>query len=171
VTALIQTWAPRVGVAKACRAFGMPERTFHHRLQVAQGRLAPVPSRAKPSEEHTAVPWRIPDNERDHIKDVLCSERFGDLAPAQVYATLLDECQWPLVSPHRRPRDLPANGHQISPRTVMGSPRVTFQVGSGITPFPWMASARRTDSPSVTTMWAWCIRRSTSADAMLWSMS
>lgn len=37
------------------------------------------------------MPWRIPDTERDHIKDVLCSQRFGDLAPAQIYATLLDE--------------------------------------------------------------------------------
>lgn len=91
MTALIQTWAPRVGVAKACRAFGVPERTFHHRRQVAQGRLAPVPSRAKPAAEHVVVPWRIPDAERDEIRKVLCSERFGDLAPAQVYATLLDE--------------------------------------------------------------------------------
>lgn len=37
------------------------------------------------------MPWRIPDGERQQIKDVLCSERFGDLAPAQVYVTLLDE--------------------------------------------------------------------------------
>jgi len=37
------------------------------------------------------VPWKIPDPERDEIRAVLCSDRFGDLAPAQVYATLLDE--------------------------------------------------------------------------------
>lgn len=35
--------------------------------------------------------WRIPDAERAHIKDVLCSDRFVDLAPAQIYATLLDD--------------------------------------------------------------------------------
>lgn len=91
MTALIESWAPRVGVARACRAFGVAERTFHHRRAAAQGRLVPRPSRAKPSDEHDPVPWKIPDDERDHIKDVLCSPRFGDLAPAQVYATLLDE--------------------------------------------------------------------------------
>jgi putative transposase len=91
VTGLIETWAPRVGVGRACRAFGIAERTFHHRKAAAEGRLAPRPSRAKPAAEHVPVPWKIPDIERDRIKDVLCSERFGDLAPAQIYATLLDE--------------------------------------------------------------------------------
>jgi putative transposase len=91
VTGLIESWAPRVGVARACRAFGVAERTWHHRKAAAEGRLAPRPSRAKHSEEHQPVPWRIPDAEREHIKNVLCSERFGDLAPAQIYATLLDE--------------------------------------------------------------------------------
>ncbi|MFV0259527.1 MAG: IS3 family transposase [Acidimicrobiales bacterium] len=91
MSGLIETWAPRVGVGRACRAFGVPERSFHHRRQQAEGRLAPRPSRAKPVDEHVRVPWRIGDAERDHIKNVLCSERFGDLAPAQVYATLLDE--------------------------------------------------------------------------------
>ncbi|MCP4967469.1 MAG: IS3 family transposase [bacterium] len=88
---MIQQWLPRVGVGRACRALGIAERTFHHRRQAAQGRLAPRPSRAKPADEHATVEWKIPDTERDHIKDVLCSQRFGDLAPAQIYATLLDE--------------------------------------------------------------------------------
>lgn len=91
MTALIEAWAPRIGVARACRAFGVAERTFHHRKAAAEGRLAPRPSRARPPEEHATVPWRIPDAERGHIRAVLCSERFGDLAPAQIYATLLDE--------------------------------------------------------------------------------
>lgn len=91
MTALIDMWAPRVGVARACRAFGVAERTFHHRKAAAEGRLTPRPSRAKPADEHEPVPWRIPNDERDHIKGVLCSDRFGDLAPAQIYATLLDE--------------------------------------------------------------------------------
>ena len=91
MTGLIEHWAPRLGVGRACRAFGVAERTFHHRRQAAQGRLAPRPSRAKPPDEHTPVPWRIPDHGRDEIRQVLCSERFGDLAPAQIYATLLDE--------------------------------------------------------------------------------
>jgi putative transposase len=91
VTELIETWSPRVGVARACRAFGVAERTFHHRRQGTEDRLAPRPSRAKPADEHKKVPWRIDDEDRDEIRRVLCSQRFGDLAPAQVYATLLDE--------------------------------------------------------------------------------
>lgn len=91
MTGLVEVWAPRVGVGRACRAFGVAERTYHHRRAAAEGRLAPRPSRAKPAEEHESVPWRIPDAEREEIKDVLCSQRFGDLAPAQIYATLLDE--------------------------------------------------------------------------------
>ena len=37
------------------------------------------------------MPWRICDPERDQIREALCEERFCDLAPAQIYATLLDE--------------------------------------------------------------------------------
>jgi putative transposase len=88
---LIGSWAPRVGVGRACRAFGTSQRTYNHRRQAAQGRLAPRPSTAKPRSEHKVVAWRIPDVERDEIRAVLCSDRFGDLAPAQVYAALLDE--------------------------------------------------------------------------------
>lgn len=91
MTGLVEMWGPRVGVGQACRAFGVAERSFHHRRQAAEGRLPARPSRAKPPDEHVPVPWRIGDAERGHIRDVLCSERFGDLAPAQVYATLLDE--------------------------------------------------------------------------------
>ncbi len=37
------------------------------------------------------MPWKLPPDERARVRALLCSERFGDLAPAQVYATLLDE--------------------------------------------------------------------------------
>ncbi len=37
MTALIETWAPRVGKARACRAFGTSPRTFDYRLQAAGG--------------------------------------------------------------------------------------------------------------------------------------
>jgi len=91
MTEQIDVWAPRVGVARACAAFGVPKRSFYHRRQAAEGRLTPRPSRAKPAAQHRAVPWKIPDGERDKIRALLCTPRFGDLAPAQVYATLLDE--------------------------------------------------------------------------------
>jgi putative transposase len=65
-------------------------RTWRHRRQVADGRSRVRPSRASglPRPVH---PARIADSERETIRQLLCSERFCDLAPAQVYATLLDE--------------------------------------------------------------------------------
>lgn len=87
----IESWAPRVGVGRACRAFGLSDRTWYHRRQAAEGRLTPRPSRARPAELHLPPPTKIPTDERDRIRELLCSERFCDLAPAQVYATLLDE--------------------------------------------------------------------------------
>lgn len=91
MTGQIKAWSRRIGVARACAAFGVAERTFHHREAAAEGRVAPRPSRKKPVAEHAPISWKILDTERDEINAVLCSDRFGDLAPAQVYATLLDE--------------------------------------------------------------------------------
>jgi putative transposase len=87
---MIDTWAPRIGVEAACRAFGLSPRTWRHRRQHAQGRLPARPSRAKPPGELVGPSWRIDDHERDRIRAILCSESFCDLAPAQIYATLLD---------------------------------------------------------------------------------
>ncbi len=87
----IETWTPRVGAARACRAFGISPRTYRYRRQGAKGRLPERPSRATPKETHKQLPWKIPEPERDEIRAALCSDRFVDLAPAQVYATLLDE--------------------------------------------------------------------------------
>ena len=87
---MIETWTPKVGAERACTAFGMSPRTFRHRRQHAQGRGRPRLSRAsgRPRRPH---PARINDAERARIVEVLCEPRFVDLAPAQVYATLLDE--------------------------------------------------------------------------------
>jgi len=86
----IEAWAPRVGIEAACRAFGMSPRTYNHRRQAAEGRLAPRRSRAS-GRPRKLPAWTLPDEERDQVRAVLCEERFADLAPAQVYATLLDE--------------------------------------------------------------------------------
>jgi putative transposase len=91
MTAMIEEWSPRVGVGPACRAFGTAQRTYNHRRQAAEGRVPPRPPRARPADQHRPVPWKIPGPDRAEIRQVLCSDRFGDLAPAQVYATLLDE--------------------------------------------------------------------------------
>jgi len=68
----------------------MSTRTWRHRRQKADDRLPARPSKARPVEEHLSAPWKISDADRERIRDVLCSDRFCDLAPAQIYATLLD---------------------------------------------------------------------------------
>jgi putative transposase len=90
VSAHIEAWAARIGTERACVAFGVSPRTWRDRRQCAAGRARQRASRASgaPRQAH---PARIPDDERSSIRELLCSERFCDLAPAQVYAALLDE--------------------------------------------------------------------------------
>ncbi len=87
----IEHWVPLVGVNRGCRAFGLAPRTWRYRRQKVAGRLPVLQSRKKPVELHLPVPWRIDDSERDEIRAVLCSDALCDLAPAQIYAALLDE--------------------------------------------------------------------------------
>jgi len=72
------------GVARrtACQALGRP-RASHYRA-----RRPPV--HGPPSPRPTS-PRKIADVEADAIVEVLNSERFCDQAPAQIWATLLDE--------------------------------------------------------------------------------
>lgn len=85
----VNLFAAAVGVTRACAAFGVNPRTHRHRQQKSQGRL---PSRPKPSPRpRRAHPAALSEDEKSHVVDVLCSKRFADLAPAQVYSRLLDE--------------------------------------------------------------------------------
>jgi putative transposase len=85
----VAAFAPKVGVEVACRAFSVKSRSWRHRRQRDEGRLAQrVPVGPTQRAPHPAT---LTKPEKDEIVEVLCSERFCDLAPAQVYATLLDE--------------------------------------------------------------------------------
>ena len=69
-----------VGKAAACRALGVPRASLYRSLQPAlPPRIRPTPARALDAQERQAV--------LDHLH----AERFADKAPAEVYATLLDE--------------------------------------------------------------------------------
>jgi len=69
-----------VGQVAACRALGVPRATLYRHLQpVAPARVRPTPERALTSAE------------RQVVIEHLHAERFRDKAPAEVYATLLDE--------------------------------------------------------------------------------
>ena len=74
-----------VGVAAACRAVGRPRASHyrHHRSSPPPPRPAPSPPRPQPRALAAA--------ERQALLDILHSQRFVDQAPAEVYATLLDE--------------------------------------------------------------------------------
>jgi putative transposase len=77
VTAL----GPRLGVRPLCAALGLAPATYYRRRQpVALG-----PARRR------HVPRALASAERTRVLDVLHEPRFVDLAPAEVYATLLDE--------------------------------------------------------------------------------
>ncbi len=72
--------AKGVGVARACLALSLPRATFYRRRQLPRVvRPRPSPSRA------------LQPSERQAVLDTLHSPRFVDKAPAEVWATLLDE--------------------------------------------------------------------------------
>jgi putative transposase len=78
----VQELTPVIGTRPACRALGAAPATIYRR------RLPPAPRPARPR----ALPARaLSEPERAAVLAELHSERFVDSAPAQVYATLLDE--------------------------------------------------------------------------------
>jgi putative transposase len=68
------------GKKPACDALGVSRATYY------RSRQAPAPPRQRPR-----PPRALDDQERTQVLDTLNSERFADMAPAQVHATLLDE--------------------------------------------------------------------------------
>ncbi len=70
---------PRLGFAATCAALGLPKATYYRRLR-------PKPPAAKRT-SHRA----LGADERRGVLEVLNEPRFADLAPAEVYAALLDE--------------------------------------------------------------------------------
>jgi putative transposase len=73
---------PMLGTRAACAAVGRPRAT-HYRRQAP-----PAPRSTTPQ---PAPPNKLTDEEIGQVLDVLRSERFVDLSPAQVFHILLDE--------------------------------------------------------------------------------
>ena len=76
-----------VGVRHACQAVGAAQASYYrrHRTSAPPARSVPIPHR----DRHQ--PRALSQAERHAILDVLHSERFVDMAPAEVWATLLDD--------------------------------------------------------------------------------
>lgn len=91
---------PLVGIKAACAAVGRP-RASHYR----RGR----PPRCGPPAPRPTPPNALTPAERQAVLDTLHSARFADAAPAQVWATLLDEGAY-LGSESTMYRLLRANG-------------------------------------------------------------
>ena len=84
--ATVSSLGPQLGIAPTCAALGLPRATYYRRRRPQTGRPPQRPSpRALRAEEQAAV------------LAVLHEPRFVDLAPAEVYATLLDEGQYLLL--------------------------------------------------------------------------
>lgn len=77
--------APVVGTTTACDALGVPRPSYYRCRRVPVPPKTPKP---RPPSHRALSPA-----ERRHVLDVLHSERFVDVSPAEVYATLLDEGQ------------------------------------------------------------------------------
>jgi putative transposase len=79
--------APRIGTRAACAAAGVAQASWYrrHRASPAPARRAAAPHRDR------VQPRALAPAERAAILDALHSDRFADLAPAEVWAILLDE--------------------------------------------------------------------------------
>lgn len=83
----IITLTDRVGVRAACHAVGAAQAGYYRRH-----RTSSAPPRPTPSPQRDRVqPRALSVEERQAILEVLHSDRFVDLAPAEVWAILLDE--------------------------------------------------------------------------------
>ena len=106
-----------VGQAVACRALGVPRATLYRHMQPAAAqRPRPTPERA------------LDAAERQVVLDHLHSERFRDKAPAEVYATLLDEDIY-LCSIRTMHRILAAKYSHLSPTHNQG---VVDRIAGGV---------------------------------------
>ncbi len=94
---------PRLGIAPTCRALALPRATYYRRRW---SQSAPPRRRISPR--------ALSDAERTAVLGVLHEPRFVDLAPAEVYATLLDEGRY--LCSERTMYRLLAETHEVRER-------------------------------------------------------
>jgi len=104
---------PRLGVARTCAALALP-RASYYRGQQPRSEPKPRP----------APPRALAPAERQEVLDTLHEPRFVDLAPAEVYATLLDEGRY-LCSERTFYRVLDENAEVRERRNQLRHPHYT----------------------------------------------
>jgi len=107
----IQQLGPELGIAATCAALGVARATFYRQLQPMHG---PAPRRDSPR--------GLSAEEKAAVLAVLHEERFADLAPAEVYATLLDEGRY-LCSERTMYRVLAESGEVRERRDQLRHPK------------------------------------------------
>jgi putative transposase len=78
----VEELTPIIGTRPACRALGASPATVYRRRRPPQ----PRPRRPRPTPARA-----LSEPERERVLEVLHSERFVDVSPEEVFATLLDE--------------------------------------------------------------------------------
>jgi putative transposase len=81
-----QTLANDVGLLPACKALGIGRAGYYRACK-------PSPFPEKKS-KRPAPPRAFPKDEKQTVLDLFHSERFVDMAPQEIYATLLDEGEY-----------------------------------------------------------------------------
>jgi len=109
--ATVTELGPRLGIAPTCAALGVPRATYYRRRRP---QCSP-PRRGRP-------PRALSAGERTAVLAVLHESRFVDLAPAEVYATLLDDGQY-LCSERTMYRLLAAHHEVRERRNQLRHPR------------------------------------------------
>lgn len=106
--------APLLGIVSTCAAFGVPRATYYRKRAPAYG----------PRQRRPSPPRRMPDAERQAVLEVLHEDRFADLAPAEVHATLLAEDRY-FCSVRTMHRILAENAETRERRNVLRHPNYT----------------------------------------------
>jgi putative transposase len=108
----VATLAPLTGTVAACQALGVARPNYYRTRKPAP------PAAAKP---RPTPPRALEETERQAVLAVLHSERFCDAAPAEVYATLLDQGTY-LCSERTMYRILAAEGETRERRSQLVHP-------------------------------------------------
>ncbi|EQD41573.1 integrase catalytic subunit, partial [mine drainage metagenome] len=99
-----------LAVSVACQALGVPRASIY-RVRQRRRRILVRAATCRPR-----PPLSLSQAERERMLAVLNSERFADLAPAAIYATLLDEGRY-LASVRTMYRLLAAEGQSLERRS------------------------------------------------------
>ena len=126
--AAIAELAPKIGVRNACDAVGVAQAGYYrrHRSSPPPARSVPRPHKDRPQ------PRALSESERAAILDELHSERFVDMSPTEVWATLLDEGRYRgSISTFYR---LLRQAGESRERRASGHPPSRLETGTGCLP-------------------------------------